>query len=169
MVEVIISVGSNKGDREKNIINSIKKMEEQIYIEKISFFIETTPAENAEGGKFLNGAIAGKTLLDPENLFYFLKGIEKKMGRKFPHKKGDAREIDLDIIFYGEVIIKKSYLKIPHPRYKNRDFVLIPLLEIAPDFVDPFEKKSIKEIYEKKDKNENIQANCRNKGRDKGS
>jgi len=147
MVRVIIGVGSNKGDRKRNIMESLKMIEEKIYIEKISSFIETEPEENADGGKFLNGVIEGKTLLKPDDLFFSLKEIEKKQGRKFPHRRGDAREIDLDIIFYGSEVIKLDFLEIPHPRYKNRYFVLLPLVEILPDFVDPVEKKKVKEIY----------------------
>jgi len=147
MVRVIIGVGSNKGDRERNIIQSLKIMEKKIYIEKISSFIETEPEENADGGRFLNGVIEGKTSLKPHYLFFFLKEIEKKQGRKFPHRRGDAREIDLDIIFYGSEVVKLNFLEIPHPRYKSRYFVLLPLVEILPDFVDPVEKKKVKEIY----------------------
>ena len=141
MEKVIIGFGSNKGNREKNIKRAIKLIEKRIYIEKISSFFETKPEEKARGGKFLNGVIEGKTNLKAEELLYFLKSIEKKMGRNFPHKRGDEREIDLDIIFYGDKKIKNGLLQIPHPKYKERMFVLKPLYEISPNFVDPVKKK----------------------------
>ncbi len=150
MEKIIIGFGSNKGNREKNIKRAIKLIEKRIYIEKISSFFETKPEEKARGGKFLNGVIEGKTNLKAEELLYFLKCIEKKLGRKFPHQKGDEREIDMDIIFYGNKVIKNNFLQIPHLKWKTRYFVLKPIFEISPHFVDPVEKKSIKEIYEKR-------------------
>jgi len=141
MEKIIIAIGSNKGNRQENIKKAIKMMSKKILIEKISSFIQTKPQEGAKGGNFLNGVIEGKTKLNPEELFYFLQKIERILGRKFPHERGDEREIDLDIIFYGDKKIKNGLLQIPHPKYKERMFVLKPLYEISPNFVDPVKKK----------------------------
>lgn len=148
MERVVIAIGSNKGNREENIIKGIKEMEKFVKIKKISSFYENPPV-NAKGGFFLNGAIEGYTELSPLKLLERLKEIEKKLGRIFPHEKGDERPIDFDIIFYGDKIIKKKNIKIPHPEYRKREFVLKPLLEIIPEFVDPQLNKKIKEIYKK--------------------
>ncbi|MCM8767631.1 MAG: 2-amino-4-hydroxy-6-hydroxymethyldihydropteridine diphosphokinase [Candidatus Omnitrophica bacterium] len=146
MKRVYIAIGSNKGDRVKNIKIGLKEIEKLLKIKKISSFFENPPV-NAKGGFFLNGAIEGETNLSPEQLLEKLKDIEKKIGRKFPHKKGDAREIDFDIIFYEKRRIKTKKITIPHPKYRKRIFVLKPLSEINPDFVDPETKKKIKDIY----------------------
>jgi len=154
MENVIIGIGSNKGDREKNIIRGIKELGKFVKIKKISFFYENPPI-NAKGGNFLNGVIEISTKIGPSTLLKKLKEIEKKIGREFPHKKGDEREIDFDIIFYGNKIIREKDIKIPHPEYKKREFVLKPLTEIEPDYIDPELNKKVKDIY-KEFKNENI-------------
>ena len=155
MKRVFIAIGSNKGDREENIIKSLKEIEKIAEIKKISSFYENEPI-NVNGGYFLNGIIEINTKFDPFQLFKKLKEIEKKIGRKFPHRRGDEREIDLDIIFYGKDILNTKQLKIPHKEFKNREFVLKGLSEIVPDFVAPEINKKVKEIYREL-KNENIE------------
>jgi 2-amino-4-hydroxy-6-hydroxymethyldihydropteridine diphosphokinase len=155
MKRVFIAIGSNKGNREENIIKSIKEMEKIGEIKKISSFYENEPV-NADGGYFLNGVIEIITRFGPFLLLKKLKEIEKKIGRKFPHKKGDEREIDLDIIFYGKELLKTKILEVPHKEFKKREFVLRGLLEIASNFRDPITNKRVKEIY-KELKNENIE------------
>ena len=154
MKSVFIAIGTNKGQRENNIIKSLKAIEKIAEIKKISSFYENEPV-NADGGYFLNGVIEIKTDLSPFQLLKKLKEIERKIGRRFPHKRGDEREIDLDIIFYGRKILKTKKLKIPHKEFKNREFVLKGLSEIAPDFIAPEINKKVKDIYREL-KNENI-------------
>lgn len=160
MEKVFIGVGSNLKNRVMNILKAIKMIEKKINIEKISSFIETEPEEGVKGKKFLNGVISGKTSLSPENLLAFLKEIEVKIGRPIDHPKGDARVIDLDILFYGKKIIKKKNLEIPHPKFRKRIFVLKPFSEIEPDFKDPLTGKKISIIYREL-KNENPGENRR--------
>ena len=160
MEKVFIGVGSNLKNRVMNILKAIKMIEKKINIEKISSFIETEPEEGVKGDKFLNGVISGKTSLSPENLLAFLKEIEVKIGRPIDHPKGDARVIDLDILFYGKKIIKKKNLEIPHPKFRKRIFVLKPFSEIEPDFKDPLTGKKISIIYREL-KNENPGENRR--------
>lgn len=161
MEKVYIAIGSNKGKREKNIIKALKRMEEAITIKKISSFFITPPEEGAKGGFFINGVIEGKTALPPLKLFLFLQEIEKDIGRPFPHKKGDEREIDLDIILYGDRVIKNSKISIPHPRYRKRYFVIFPLYEIAPDIKDPETEESVSDIYRRLIKNGGSRKNRR--------
>lgn len=148
MERVYIAVGSNKGDRAGNIISALKHIEKHILIRKTSPFLHNRPQEGAGGGFFMNGVIEGKTGLPPENLFHMLQDIEKKSGRIFPHARGDEREIDLDIIFYGGRVIKTKEIRVPHPRYRKRYFVVRPLYDIAPDLKDPETKQTISSIYE---------------------
>jgi len=147
MENVYIAVGSNKGDRTGNIISALKHIEKHVAITRISPFLSNPPQEGADGGFFMNGVIEGKTGLSPEKLFRALQDIEKKSGRSFPHAKGDEREIDLDIIFYGKRIIKTREIRVPHPRYRGRYFVVRPLYDIAPDFTDPETGQTISMIY----------------------
>jgi 2-amino-4-hydroxy-6-hydroxymethyldihydropteridine diphosphokinase len=145
--DVFISVGSNKGSGKKNILKALNLLGKKIKIKKISSFIKTFPAEGAEGKIFLNGVVQIQTAMTASSLFSFLKQIEKRLGRSFPHKRGDAREIDLDIIFFGDEIIEERNLKIPHRKFHRRTFVLKPLTEISAEFKDPESGKKIKDLY----------------------
>jgi len=148
MVEVMIGFGSNLGNRRKNIIDAIKKMSEGIDIIKISKIYRTQPQENVSGEWFLNGVVCGKTSMKPGVLLQFLQSIEQTMGRPKNHKKNTARTIDLDILFYGNRIIKKKNLIVPHPKIAKRGFVLKGLVQISPDFLHPELKKTIKQLWE---------------------
>ncbi|MCM8830484.1 MAG: 2-amino-4-hydroxy-6-hydroxymethyldihydropteridine diphosphokinase [Candidatus Omnitrophica bacterium] len=159
MAKVYIAIGSNKGNRVRNVITALKKMEKGLTIKKISPFFTTPPEEGADGGFFINSVIEVETKLSPENLLIFLKEIEKGMGRKFPHKTGDKRTIDLDIILYGNKVIKTGVLIVPHPRYRKRYFVIYPLYEIAPLIKDPETGESISAIYRRLISNEDSKEN----------
>jgi len=128
-----IGIGSNMGDRKENINMAIKLLtQEKIKVKKISRIIETDPLGGPRQAKFLNAAIKITTDLNPRKLLDVLKKIEKKMGRKKTVRSG-PRPIDLDILFYGKKVIKSKKLTIPHPRMLERNFVMVPLLEIAPN------------------------------------
>lgn len=148
MVEVFISIGSNLGNRKNNIKRAIHMLEEKIELVKISKIYKTQPQEGVKGGWFLNGVIMGKTSLDPVGLLKFLQSVEQSLGRPASHKKNSERTIDLDILFYGNKIIKKENLTVPHPRLTKREFVLKGLMQISPDFVHPHLKKSINRIWQ---------------------
>lgn len=127
-----LGVGSNLGNRRKNInlaINKIKSLKDTRVI-KTSKIIETKPVGGPRGNpKFLNAASKIKTNLKPLELLKKLKNIEKEMGRKKTVRFG-PRSIDLDILFYGGQIINTKALKVPHPRIFEREFVIKPLLEV---------------------------------------
>jgi len=145
--KVFIAIGSNLGDRMKNIEVALKKMEDYgLRIIKKSSIIETEPYGFKEQGKFLNGVILIETDLDPFDLLNLLLNIEKEMGRERKIRWG-PRNIDLDIIFYDDLVINTDNLKIPHPDAHNRTFVMGPLSEIDPDFVHPVLNKKVKDIY----------------------
>lgn len=96
-------------------------------------------------GEFFNAVFRIRTQLDVKDLFRFLKSVEQKVGRKETVKWG-PREIDLDILFYNDLIYSDDEITIPHKDLMNRDFVLVPLCEIAPDFIHPEVNKKISEI-----------------------
>jgi 2-amino-4-hydroxy-6-hydroxymethyldihydropteridine diphosphokinase len=126
-----LGIGSNLGDRRKNIKRAIELLSKikGVKIHRVSRIYETEPVGGPPQGKFLNGAIKIKTILSPEGLLKVLKNIEKKLGRVRTIRYG-PRPIDLDILLYGSEIINRKDLKIPHPRMFEREFVLKPLREI---------------------------------------
>lgn len=137
MKNVFIAIGSNIGDREKNINQAIYllKRESRIRVEKISAIIETEPQGGPPQGKYLNGVIKVKTTFSPRSLLKVLQNIEHNLGRVRTLRFG-PRTIDLDILLYGDKVINEPALKIPHPRMFAREFVLKPLLEIEPELKD---------------------------------
>lgn len=132
MVTVYLGLGSNLGNRRLNIKKAIKRLREnRIAVTKLSTIIETNPVGGPKQGKYLNAALKAKTNLPPENLLKTLKSIEKELGRKRGIRYG-PRIIDIDILLYSRKTVKAPQLIIPHPRMIMRDFVMIPLKEIAP-------------------------------------
>jgi 2-amino-4-hydroxy-6-hydroxymethyldihydropteridine diphosphokinase len=141
-----IGIGSNLGNREDNCERAISLLSTNgLNIIKKSSMIETEPWGVLDQPAFINIAVSVKTILSPEKLLALCKKIETDVGRTETIMWG-PRIIDLDILFYDELVIEKSGLSIPHPHIKDRAFVLKSLAEIAPDFVHPVLNKSIKEL-----------------------
>lgn len=143
-----LSLGSNVGNR-KEMINKAKKelVKLKINVDKESAFYLTDPVGKTDQEKFLNQVIRIRTSLEPLKLLIFIKNIEAKLGRTSSEKWG-PREIDIDILFYNDIIMRADQLVIPHPEVQNRRFVLVPMKEIAPDLVHPVMKKDIKSLLE---------------------
>lgn len=136
----LLGIGTNKGNRKKNIVKALKLLtgSKKIKFLKISKILRNRPKEGIKGGYFLNGVLKIQTSLSPLKLLKLCKSIEKKLGRvETKDKKKRSREIDLDILFYGNKIINTKDLVVPHPRLYQRDFVLIPLAEIEPGLIYP--------------------------------
>lgn len=132
MITCYLGIGSNLGNREKNIRLALQEVRAmgKTKIVKLSKIIETRPAGGPRGqGNFLNAALKIKTNLAPLSLLKELQHIEKKLGRVKTVRWG-PRKIDLDILFYGEKIINRKELKVPHPKVFERDFVIKPLCEV---------------------------------------
>jgi 2-amino-4-hydroxy-6-hydroxymethyldihydropteridine diphosphokinase len=144
MVTVYLSLGSNLGNREDNLDMALKLLSERMRMGKVSSIYDTEPLGVAEQPRFLNIACEVFTRLTPEGLLSLAKGIEGKMGRR--GKTGEPKTIDIDILLYGEKVVNKPDLVIPHPSMAQRSFVLVPLAEIAPNLVHPVVKKKIKEM-----------------------
>jgi len=146
MVNVYIGLGSNRGNRKKNILKALELLKDNDQkILKMSSFCETEPYGYKNQRKFLNIAAKLKTDLPPEKFLNLCKKIEKEVGRMDRLRWG-PREIDLDILFYGYKTYKSKKLSIPHADLHNRKFVLLPLKEIAPGFVHPILKKCVSKI-----------------------
>lgn len=141
---VYLGLGSNKGDRDKFIEEAIERISEinGVTVTKKAPIYETEPWGVKDQGFFLNTVVQIETSLPADLLHGELKRIEKELGRG-SGQKWSEREIDIDLLFYGEETIITENLKIPHHQIENRRFVLVPLADIAPDFVHPVLKKSI--------------------------
>lgn len=114
-------------------------------VEKVSSIYEALPYGVVEQAEFFNAVIKVETDLEPKELFHFLKSVENKVGRNFTKKWG-PREIDLDILLYNDLIYSDEEITIPHKDLLNRDFVLVPLIEIEPELIHPEHNKKISEI-----------------------
>ncbi len=143
---IYLSLGSNLGDRKTNLKSALGKLpEKEILLLDESSIYETEPVEVPEQPEFLNLVCRVQTELEPEDLLRACQEIESELGRIRQEIKG-ARNIDIDILFYGQQIVQRPSLKIPHPAWCKRNFVLIPLAEIAPDFRDPVTAKTVAQL-----------------------
>lgn len=145
--KVYLSVGTNLGNRENNISNCIDYLEKISEIKNISKIYETVPYKvQIEQSNFLNLALEINFFESAENLLIEINKIEKELGRIRSSIRNEPREIDIDIIFFGNQIINKKDLVVPHPRFRERLFVLEPLNDIAPNFLDPITNKTINQL-----------------------
>ncbi len=131
MEVAFLGIGSNLGDRSKNMTSAIEYLKDTplTTVEKVSSIYETDPVGEVNQGKFLNGVIKIRTGLSPRALLTRLKDIEKELGR-VETKRFGPRTIDLDILIYGDLEIDGEDLTIPHPRMEEREFVMQGLNEI---------------------------------------
>ncbi len=152
MALVYAAIGSNLGDRQANIDRAVELLreDEDIDVLAVSKIIETEfQGEGPEQGSFLNGALKLKTDLLPLDLLSRLKGVERRLGRVKAQGLNQPRTMDLDILFYDDVVIVDGRsLCIPHPRLHERLFVLEPLAELAPDLIHPRFGKTMQDLYQ---------------------
>lgn len=146
---VYISIGSSKGNKDKYFTNAINMLKETSGIYNIleSKRYKSAPYGGVAKSEFLNSVIQIETILSPNTLLKVLNNIEDKLEREREKRWAD-RTIDLDILFYNKNIIDEKHLIIPHPEIEKRDFVLIPLLDLNKNLINPLTKKSIKESLE---------------------
>ena len=145
MTRVFLGIGTNLGDRERNLQEARTALSQRLKILKESSIYQTAPWGYLDQPAFLNQVIEAQTDLSPLNLLDFLKQTENQLGRQANFRFG-PRLIDLDILFYGNRIIQTPRLQVPHPRLTERAFVLIPLAEIAPEFVHPQNRQTIAQL-----------------------
>ena len=147
MTEVLIALGSNLGDRKASLNAAIERMRPAIAVLDRSHIYETPPMYYGDQPAFLNMAIRGETSLTAYALLDRLKALESELGR-VPSVPNGPRAIDLDIVFFGRTVMQSSKLTLPHPRVHERAFVLVPLADIAADFVCPERKVTIREMLD---------------------
>lgn len=147
MVLTALALGSNISPRRKALARAIDRLNAlpAFSLLALSRIYETAPEGGPRQGRYLNAAVLAETAKEPENLLDSLNRIEKEMGRR---EKGGClpRVIDLDIIFYSDRIVDSPSLSIPHPRFRERGFVLQPLTDIIPEFIDPVTNASVRSI-----------------------
>jgi 2-amino-4-hydroxy-6-hydroxymethyldihydropteridine diphosphokinase len=149
MKRAFLGIGSNLGKREDNLRIAIGRIvEETGRIEAVSSVYETEPWGFETDNLFLNMVVKVETSLEPQALLEALLRIEKSMGRRRDKEFYSSRIIDIDILFYDDIILNENYLKIPHPHLHERRFVLEPLAEIAPDFIHPVFNKKVSSLLE---------------------
>lgn len=146
-INVFLGLGSNQGNRKENIQTATALIVRYIgKIAKQSHQYETQPWGNPDQDAFINQVIMVNTTLDPRELLEATTRVERELGRIKKEKWG-PRIIDVDILFYGKRIIRDKGLEIPHPELHKRAFVLVPLMEIAPELEHPILKQAIDELY----------------------
>jgi 2-amino-4-hydroxy-6-hydroxymethyldihydropteridine diphosphokinase len=143
-VDVFLGLGSNLGNSKENIFSVIEQLhgiEEISYIQHSKLY-KTTPVNCESDANFINAVCHIRTKLSPEDLYKITANIEKKLG-KVKKSKNQSRLIDIDILLYGDLIYESKTLSIPHPRWKERLFVLIPLSDLVDEILIPVGKISI--------------------------
>jgi 2-amino-4-hydroxy-6-hydroxymethyldihydropteridine diphosphokinase len=144
-VRVAIALGSNIGDREGYLRSAVTKLQPSIQHLRLSTFHETAPVGVGPQPLFLNAAAIGETSLTSRALLNMLLSVEQVLGRERPFP-GAPRTVDLDLILYDDAVIDEPGLIVPHPRFRERRFVLEPLSELAPDWRDPVTGRTVEEL-----------------------
>ena len=147
MVGIAIALGSNLGDRERSLRDALAELASSIGDLRVSTFRETDPVGVGAQPRFVNAAAIGRATLSARALLTRLLDVEQRFGRERPYP-GAPRTLDLDLILYGDRIIDEPELTVPHPRFRERLFVLEPLAEIAADWVDPVTGRTVGELLE---------------------
>ena len=142
---VYLSLGTNMGDRAANLKQAVTSLTPQMTVKKKSEVYETPPWGYTEQDAFLNQVVMATTYLEPEPLLKHLKRLEVALGREATFRYG-PRLIDIDILFYDDLVMETPSLTIPHPHVYDRGFVLVPLMDIAPEFVHPVTKIKVSEM-----------------------
>lgn len=147
--DVAIALGSNLGDRRSHLEFAVQRIRDVLTDVAVSRFYETAPVGVDPQPDFLNGAVVGRASLSARELLDCLLAIERDRGRERPHT-GAPRTLDLDLVFYGSEVINEPGLQVPHPRFRERLFVLEPLAEVAADWVDPVTGETVASLLDKR-------------------
>jgi 2-amino-4-hydroxy-6-hydroxymethyldihydropteridine diphosphokinase len=145
-VPAAVALGSNVGDRRGHLDHAVRSLQSLLADLRVSAYIETDPIDVVGlQGRFLNAAATGRFDGSARTLLRDLLDIERARGRERPHR-GAARTLDLDLVLFGEELLDEEGLVVPHPRFRERRFVLEPLAEIAPGWRDPVTGLTVREL-----------------------
>lgn len=142
MHTIYLGLGTNLGNRQSNLQKAISSMSQVMAVTAVSPIYESEPWGVPDQPPFLNMCIEASTVLNPKTLLHYLKNLETEMGRTETYKWG-PRVIDIDILLYDDQVFESSSLTIPHPHMLEREFVMVPLADIASDVVHPILNKKI--------------------------
>jgi len=146
MDRVAIALGSNLGDRRAHLDFAVSRLADSLRNLRVSKYLETEPVDVPDRqAAFLNAACVGDTTMSAREILAELHDIERERGRERPFQNA-ARTLDLDLILLGSLVMNEPELVVPHPRFRQRQFVLEPLVEVAPDMVDPITGSTVAEL-----------------------
>jgi 2-amino-4-hydroxy-6-hydroxymethyldihydropteridine diphosphokinase len=145
---VAVALGANLGEREAHLAFAVDQLRGHLAGLRVSPFIETAPVDVEPQPAFLNGAVTGLARTTPRELLRALLDIEARRGRVRP-RPGAPRTLDLDLILFGDLVLDEPGLVVPHPRFRDRRFVLEPLSVIGPDLRDPLTGLTIRQLLER--------------------
>jgi GTP cyclohydrolase-4 len=145
-----LGLGSNVGDRQANLAAALAALPPDVRALRTSLVYETEPWGYADQARFLNLVVEAECELDPLTLLRYVKAVEMRVGRQ-PGFRNGPREIDIDILLYGDVVVAQGDLRIPHPRLAERAFVLVPLADLAPERIVPGLGETVAELLAKQD------------------
>ena len=146
--QVAIALGSNLGDRGAHLDFAVSRLSQILGSTRASSRSDTAPVGVAgEQPRYLNAAVVGSTTLTAHELLAAMQAIEAERGRRRPFVNA-PRTLDLDLVLYGDAIVSDAVLTVPHPRFRERAFVLEPLAEIAPEMVDPVSGLTVRALAE---------------------
>ena len=149
LITVAVALGSNLGDRRSNLDFAVSRLESILANLRVSSYRETDPVDvPGQQPSFLNAAAVGETAMTARELLDGLLAIERERGRERPFP-GAARTLDLDLVLFGDLVTDDATLTVPHPRFRERRFVLEPVAEVAPDLVDPVTGLSVAELLKR--------------------
>jgi 2-amino-4-hydroxy-6-hydroxymethyldihydropteridine diphosphokinase len=141
---IYLGLGTNLGDRHENLLSAATLLPPKVAVVAQSPIYQTPPWGFTEQADFLNQVIKAETTLNPKDLLKYVKKIEKKVGRTATFRWG-PREIDIDILFYDNLVYEEKKLTIPHPRLHQRAFMLVPLADLAPKLLHPLTGQTIQQ------------------------
>ncbi|MBI3324242.1 MAG: 2-amino-4-hydroxy-6-hydroxymethyldihydropteridine diphosphokinase [Candidatus Omnitrophica bacterium] len=149
MARVFIGLGSNQGDRLQSLSRAVRRLAQlpSTRTAQMAPIYETKPIGGPPQPDFLNSVVELETSLSPHELFAWLQALERELGRT-PGPRWGPRVIDLDLLFYDEMVIEEPAFTIPHPRLHERAFVLEPLVQLAPEFVHPVLRRSVTQLLQ---------------------
>jgi len=147
MDRVAIALGSNLGDRRAHLDYAVARLQRVLPNLRVSRYYETEPVGvTGPQPAFLNAAAVGDTAASARDILSTLMAIERERGRERPFQNA-ARTLDLDLILLGNLVVDEDGLTVPHPRFRERKFVLEPLAEVAPDLIDPVTGSTVEQLF----------------------